>query len=370
MSDSYFSDLNYSMANEDPSLELALAQEYRPKSILAVSGSGARFLPLLTVKPDEIVALDLARQQLYIAELRTILMRTVSIDDYQMFWGYPPYDIETHKVERRTLFMSLSLPPSVRDYFTELFTRVDWQGLIYAGKWEKTFTGVPKALRPIFGTYYDRIFEFREKKDQDTYFKQMLKQWRWRLPLRTVVFLLGNASFFNEVLYKGRFVKKNIPDSYFDFYIQAYRRMFENSLARANFFLQLCFFGKIKYEEANPLEAKSEIYHNCATALQQGSRVTLVEEGILDYTVKTDKKFDFVSLSNVASYLSGDSEQRFLQQLRPALNPGAIVVVRCYLRIPEYTNKSGFTDITANYPHLLRDELMQVYNIFIYRYTP
>ena len=370
MADQYFSDLNYSMANEDPSLELAIARDVTPKRILAVSGSGARFLPLAAVNPDEIVALDLAEQQLHIAELRTSLMRTLSLDDYRLFWGYPPYKIDLNQEKRQSTFTKTPLSPKARQYFTVLFSRSNWQSLLYAGKWERTFTGVPKALRPIFGNYYDKIFEITEKSEQDAFFTAALQKWRWRLPLRAVVFLLGNASFFNAVLYKGRFVKKNIPETYFTFYINAYRRMFQNSLARANFFLQLCFFGQVMYEEGNPLEVKPEVYRDAQAALNKGTKVTLVPESILDYAAKGTDKFDFVSLSNVASYLAGDLEHQYLQMLKPSLNPGAIVVVRCYLRIPEHVVLNGFTDITARYSKNLHDELMQVYHIFIYRYDP
>ena len=71
MADKYFNDLNYSLANEDTRLELDLCKTYKPKAILSICGSGGRFLPLLAAgTPKKIVALDLAPQQLHLAEMR------------------------------------------------------------------------------------------------------------------------------------------------------------------------------------------------------------------------------------------------------------------------------------------------------------
>ena len=46
MSKEYFSKLNYSLANEDSTLEVEMVKELKPKNTLAVCGSGGRSLRL------------------------------------------------------------------------------------------------------------------------------------------------------------------------------------------------------------------------------------------------------------------------------------------------------------------------------------
>ncbi|NRA45581.1 MAG: hypothetical protein HRU09_11555 [Oligoflexales bacterium] len=78
--------------------------------------------------------------------------------------------------------------------------------------------------------------------------------------------------------------------------------------------------------------------------------------------------FDFVSFSDVPSYFSGSEEQNYLQRLKKGLKFGAHVVIRCYLRIPEGTDLTGYEDVTHQYQDLIDAEQTQVYRIFVYRY--
>jgi len=70
-----------------------------------------------------------------------------------------------------------------------------------------------------------------------------------------VLAILGNAAVFNALLYKGHFPKKNIPGSILSFYDDAFTRLFSQGPARENFFLQMVFFGELKYAEGNPSSA-------------------------------------------------------------------------------------------------------------------
>ena len=70
MAKKYFSDLNYSLGNEDTSLEVEILKHIRPKNIFSVAGCGSRALPLLSVFPDNLVAVDISEAQIFITELR------------------------------------------------------------------------------------------------------------------------------------------------------------------------------------------------------------------------------------------------------------------------------------------------------------
>ncbi|MBC7532331.1 MAG: DUF3419 family protein [Oligoflexus sp.] len=368
MSANYFNDLNYSLANEDTRLELEMCRTIQPKSILSICGSGGRFLPLLAAGPKKIVALDLAPQQLYLAELRQRIIFECDFDGFLLFWGFPPFKTTENRKKRKAIFESLTLSAECRRYFVELFTKHDYEGLIYKGKWERTIIGIPKILRRFIGGNYDKMFEFKTQAEQDAFMKSKLADNLWKLIPRLVVLLLGNAAFFNACLYRGHFVKKNVSGSYYDFYRLAFRRLFFNGLARENYFLQLCFLGEIRYPEGVPVEGLENVFLTCKKTLKKNPEINLVLDNVLEYSRKSDEKFDFVSLSDVPSYFVGEDERNYMQGLKRNLNPGAVVIVRCYLRIPEGTILTGYEDVTETYRKEIDAEKVQMYNTFVYRF--
>jgi S-adenosylmethionine-diacylglycerol 3-amino-3-carboxypropyl transferase len=367
MSKQYFSKLNYTLANEDTALEYALVKQLAPRRVLSVCGSGGRALPLLGGVVEELVCADLSGQQLLLADLRRATIEGLSHQEFLKYWGFPPFHTDEHRSWRQKTFAELAQGGATRDYFTPLYQSLEWDGLLYEGKWERTFTGVPKLLRRFFGARYDTIFEFTDMQRQVEYFESALKSIRWTLLPRLVLRVFGNAAFFNAFLYKGHFVKKNVAESHYEYYRRAYRRLFFQGLCRENFFLQLSFLGRLRYPEGNPLEAHAPIFAEMKAALGR-VRVTLVNDDLLAVAETAEKKFDFVSLSDVPSYFSAHQDRVYLRRLSSGLNPGALVVVRCYLRVPEDTDTTGYKDVTARYAEFVSAEKTQIYCTFIYEY--
>ncbi|MBC7658347.1 MAG: DUF3419 family protein [Chitinophagaceae bacterium] len=368
MAEKYFNALNYSLANEDTRLEVELCLFYKPASILSICGSGGRFLPLLASNPKKIIALDLAPQQLYLAELRQLTIKILDFEGFLLFWGYPPYKTTENRTKRQNIFNGLRLSPDCRQYFEDLFSSCNWEGLIYQGKWEKTMTVVPKYLRKVIGGTYDKMFSFKNQDEQNRYLQAKMNDRIWKIVPKSVMMVFGNAAFFNAMLYRGHFVKKNIPGDYYEFYRDAFKRLFANGLARENYFLQLLFFSELRYPEGNPIEAIAGNFNACKKALENNPEIDLVQDNILAFSKKTKETFDFISLSDVPSYFEGPSETNYLQDLRRCLNPNAIIVVRAYLRIPVGTLLDGYEDITDQHAEAIAKEKVQMYRIFIYRY--
>lgn len=368
MSETYFSDLNYSLANEDTRLELEICRQKKPGAILSICGSGGRFLPLLAAGPKTITAVDLAPQQLWLAELRQETILHFDFQSFLLFWGFPPYSETENRARREELYRSLRLTPDCEKYFDELFSRNQFKGLIYEGKWEKTIAFVPTLLRKIVGTAYDQLFDFTSQAEQDAFIEKKLKDRIWKSVPKATILLFGNAAFFNALLYRGHFVKKNKPISYYQFYRQTFLRLFKNGLARENFFMQLVFFGRIAHPEGVTIEAHEDVFEACKKALAKKAEIDLVKANVIEFAKSTDSKFDFVSLSDVPSYFEGEIERTYLQDLKRCLNPGALVVLRSYLRTPEGTIMSGYKEVTDRYSDLIAKEKVQVYDIQIFEY--
>jgi S-adenosylmethionine-diacylglycerol 3-amino-3-carboxypropyl transferase len=358
----YFNKLNYTMANEDTALEAAMVEQLRPASILSVCGSGGRSLPLALAGAKRLVCSDLAKEQLWLAELRESLFRSVSREDFLKFFGYPPFAATTG-VERERIFSKLTLSAEAKAFFIELFKEKNWETLLYDGKWERTFSKISDLVRKFTGHAASDLFEFKDLPSQSAFWTEVFPKLRWT----GVLLFVGNASFFNALLYKGHFVRKNIPENHFSFYKGAYDRIYKRTLARENFFAQMSFLGGIKYPEGVPFEARPEAFDLIKAGLSQ-CHVSYACEDINTLLKSGREKFDFVSYSDVPSYFQGETERNFLQDARASLNPGSVVVLRHYLRVPEMMNLEGFVDITAEWSREIALERTQMYIVQVLKF--
>ncbi|CBW26580.1 putative transferase [Halobacteriovorax marinus SJ] len=361
----YFSDLNYTLGNEDTTLEYELVKKIKPKNILTIAGSGSRVVPLISKDVSNLYCVDVSRPQLFITELRKVTIESLNFNDYLAFWGFPPYAAYDYAIKRREIFKGLDLSFECKDYFLKVFGEMQWESILYMGKWERTFAVFAKVVQKFFGKEFDQIFKFHNLSDQIHYYNNKFSMRKWK----TLLFILGNKSVFNALLYKGDFIKKNQPGSHFSYYFDAFESLFTHSLARESFFLNLCFFGKLSHEDANTIEAKKECFDRMKEGLSNGVNVNYVNSDLVSAAQSVPSgSLDFLSLSDVPSYFGGDLERDYMQELRPSLKKGAIVVLRSYLRVPE-SNLKGFVDITPKYSELLATEKVQMYIVQIFEYV-
>ena len=220
-------------------------------------------------------------------------------------------------------------------------------------------------VRLITGSSGREIFDCRTLEEQRDYLATRFPHSRWHLALS----LLGNASVFNALLYKGSFPKKNTVGSRFSFYRDAYARLFSISPARENFFLQLSFLGTLQYEEGNPIECDAGVFAKAKSALQN-ARVDYIHGDVLEVARGLKESVSYLSFSDVPSYFSGEVEKTFLQRIRPGLQKDALVVVRNYLHIPEGADLSGYINLKGRYRLPISREKVQVYDVDVFQHQP
>lgn len=360
MTNQFFSGLNYTLANEDSGVEMSIV---RPEldHVVSVAGSGARVLPLFASMPRSLTCVDLSEQQLLLTELRIESCRVLCFEDYLAFWGYPPANDDSRY--RRELFSKLSLSDNCKRLFLSLFENGNWSSLLYGGKWERTFSKIAKICQSVLGDSVHELFHNDDFSQHLSYMKDCFPHYKWRF----LVFLIGNSSFFNTLLYKGSFPKKNVAESHFKYYYDAYKRIFERFLPRDNFFLQLTLLGCLKYESGSPIECRRHVFEKIKEGIclshvrfRVGNIVELVEHSV-------DSPVDFLSLSDVPSYFDEATAHRFLRRMSPGLADGADVVVRCYLRELVDTNTDGFDDVSEQFRALFASEMTQMYRMSVFR---
>jgi len=363
-SKNYFSGLNYTLANEDTELEYSLLPE-GCATVLTVAGSGARALPLVARAPRRLLCVDLSARQLALTELRLALAREAELAEYMAFFGYPQAGGPVREGEaallRRKWIDKLELSPLAREFLKQWLAGIDWGTPLYEGGWERTFARLSSVVRPVIGKRAQQVFECRSLTEQRSYLENGFPTRRWRLAIS----MLGNAAVFNALLYRGSFPKKNIRGSMRGFYQARFDRLFGIAPARENFFLQLCVYGRLLHPEGNPIECRPDVFIAAKQALVR-TQVDYVQGDVLDAAAGGGGQIDFVSLSDVPSYFSGDVEKNFMQTIRPGLNTGARVVVRNYLRVPEDCDVSGYRLISKDFEKEILREKVGVYDIDVW----
>ncbi len=359
MRQTYFKKLNYTSANEDTTLELGLVPD-SISHLMYVAGSGGRVLPLLAKQPKQVTCVDISQEQLYLTELRIESLRALSHSEFLSFWGYPPFPAEPE--QRKHFFKKIKLTLDSRLFFLKLFKSVDWESILYLGKWERTMAKLSAVNRRLTGLRGIGLFTNMTATEHFNYLKNEFPKFSWGITL----VLLGNAAVFNSLLYRGHFPKKNIAQSNFKFYHQAFQRIFEQGPARRNFFLQIVFFGKIIFSEGNPVECDPVVFNLAKKGLKK-SKINYICGNIVEAAAKSSIPIDVVSLSDVPSYFSGTTEKQFMQEIRKGLAPGGLVIVRNYLRIPEQTDLTGFSRITSQFYEQIRNEKVQMYDVAIFK---
>lgn len=353
----YFYALNYTLANEDTQFEYEMVKKLKPKKIVSVCGAGSRCFPLLTEETTDIYLVDLSKEQLMLARLREACYKNLSFDEFLLFWGYPPYRAKENQVKRKEVLSKLNLDIELDNYFKNLFAKNDWNSLLYIGKWEKTFAFFSKIVTKVFGEeLIKEFFECKDLAEQEVFVKKKFPHLKWKV----IMGILGNKALFNALLYKGDFIKKNVDETYIQYYDKAFKHLMSHDLVRTSYFMQLCFLGEIRYPEGNLIEAQKNGFAKIKKCLKSVN-VHYQEKDIIS-AIRDLDEVDFISISDVPSYFSGDLEREFFQMILPSLSDNGIIVNRNYLRIPE-ANRNGYTDITHFYDKLLKDEKVQMYRI-------
>ncbi|MCR9206553.1 MAG: DUF3419 family protein, partial [Halobacteriovoraceae bacterium] len=264
----YFNQLNYTLGNEDTSIDCEIIKRLGSQSVFSVAGCGSRSFPLLE-HCNELHMVDVSEYQLSLCRLRESLYKALSFDEYLLFFDFPPFHGQDNSFQRQKIFKSLELESRDRDYFRRVFNELNWGSLLYTGKWERTFQTMSKGLRAILGKDYSKLFTYHHLEDQVHYFENDFNKLRWN----SLLFLLGNKSVFNALLYKGDFIEKNVPENHFEYYKGAFDTLFTNNLARESFFAHLCFFGEINHSDGNPIEAKEMNFNRVKEKILSGATI-------------------------------------------------------------------------------------------------
>lgn len=352
----YFRGLNYSIGEEDTSIEHSLLP-LRVGKVLTVAGGGSRVVPLLGRQPGHLICVDVSPVQLALTALRIELVRSLTHERYLAFMGYSG---DMTAAARRDLFESLSLPGVHGAAARNLLASLHWGSPLYAGRFEHMLRSLHRVNACFTGPAGRRIFDFLNLPSQRHYYENDFPHRRWN----AVLSLLGNATVFNQLLYKGAFPKNNTGVAPRLVYRRIFHSLFTTRLARSSFFLQMLFFGRLVFEEGFPLECRADVFADAKAALA-ATDIEYRLESVFE-SARSEREVDFVSLSDVPSFLSDEEGRGALAAVRPSLVPGATVVMRGHLCIVR-PDSEGFADVSAQHAELLESESTGLWTFGVFR---
>lgn len=240
---------------------------------------------------------------------------------------------------------------------------VGWQSILYQGRWEQTFLKISKLCQKVLGENALELFAAETMIDHEMFMSRKFAYLRWNF----LIFVIGNSAFFNTLLYKGHFPKKNTAGSHRSFYKDAFDRIFATGIPRENYFLQLTLLGKIEFSAGNPIECHPEIFSKIQAGIREAEIEYRLANVVEFVSEQKQRPVDFVSLSDVPSYFDETMSREFLARMKAGLAEDAQVVCRYYLRVIESMNRDGFLDVTQNYRTWIDMEKTQMYHVDVFK---
>ncbi|AWN74679.1 DUF3419 domain-containing protein [Legionella anisa] len=362
MGQAHFNGLVYTLANEDSIVESELLSHHTER-VIAIAGSGSRIIPLLAKSPQELVCVDLSLEQLYLTELRIESVKHLEHNEFIQFLGYPTSNSSAQT--REDLFKKLiTLHPSTREYFLNVFENLSWSSLLYSGKWEQTVRKFSRVIRKFVGKKGLKIFDCKTLEEQRNYYTHKFPKRAWYFFLRIYAALMA----ITWKIKPGIFPQVDPKISFYYTYKKCFDQMFLNTLARENYMLQLIFFGEIVFSEALPAECDPILFHQAKNALLH-TKVSYAQEDIISNLERSENKSGFISFSNAPSYFPNEMAKSYLARIASQLSESATLVVRNFLNDPTVACLDGFTDVSEHYSDILAKEITKTYEIQIFRYS-
>lgn len=340
MATEYFSDLNYTLSNEDTRIEFELLPE-SVERVFSIAGSGARCLPLIARNPKHLDVIDMSVSQLYLCELRLSAMKNLTYEEYLFFMGYRGalQSGEDEGDDREELYKRLPLSVNAKNYWDDRKEGWKPRGFILLGKWESHFQKLGYLFRDVLQCDFSKVFEAQSLEEQVELYEKHWPKMRWNSFIRVA----ASEFVFNKFLYKGHFsgksehkTEKRSPSQ---FIMEEFDRVFRSQLVRKNYFMQILFLGRIAYEEGLPLEAQQSVVE---AVKKSPTQITYLHGNLLEHLPR--QAYHFISLSDTISYLDDESANQILHKLSAETPSQAQMVIRSFMRAPTAIDVRGWKE--------------------------
>lgn len=313
--DTFFEQIVYSAANEDPASErraLALTESDR---VLCITGSGARPLDLLIDGPGRIVAVDFNVRQNHLLELKMAAIAELSHADCLRFLGV--YESEGRMEQLAELAPRLS--PAAREYWLGQRAAVEG-GVMYCGVWESYMRKV-RGVMPRRALLQAMITAPDLETQRALY--QRWNNWIWAAGMAP----LGWRWVWKTILKEPgiELVPKSVSVS--DHLMKSFERAATERLMRTNPYINLMFADGYN-DDAMPLHLQPQHYDALRSKLD---RIEVVHAPLATHLREHEDTYTAFSVSDFSSYADPVMYRDVWEGIIHAARDGARVCERFFL---------------------------------------
>lgn len=314
--DSFFDQIVYSAANEDPASERRALRIGADDVVFCLTGSGARPLDLLVDGPGELVALDFNPRQSHLLELKVAAIRHLDHGELLAFLGITPSDDRAETFAR----IAPDLSHQARAYWLSEANTVE-DGVIYCGVWESYMRRVKWTLGPR-KHLLRQLITAPELQTQRALWAQW-DNWVWRTGMR----VLGWRWIWRTVLREPgvEFIPPEIDIG--ARLSQSFRRAATEQLLRTNPYYNL-MVGDGYHEEALPLHLQAEHQEAIRAHLD---RLEIVSEPMDAHLRAHPDRYTALSVSDFSSYASPEVYRQVWEAILVGAKDGARICERFFL---------------------------------------
>lgn len=283
------------------------AQEGR---LLSIASSGDNALAMLTLNPEEVVAVDMNPVQLACLDLRVAAFKTLSYEELLRFLGVLPS--EDRFLVYETIHPLLSESSS---RFWDRHPKYIVDGVIHCGKFEHYLRFFGTKILPWIHSKWKReeLLKDHPLEQQKVFFDKYWNTWLWRL-LFKVFFsrkVMGKAgrdpAFFDQV--EGTVAERILSRT---------KHALTDIPTHTNPYLTYIITGNYR-PHALPLYLRPEAH---ALIVERLDRITLIQGTTQD----APGKFDGFNLSDIFEYMNPTEFESCYDSLIEQANPDARLV--------------------------------------------
>jgi S-adenosylmethionine-diacylglycerol 3-amino-3-carboxypropyl transferase len=350
----FYNRLNYSLGNEDWSVESQALQVKSGDHVICVTASGDRSLHLLMTDCAKITSIDMNPIQSYLLELK---MAAIALLDYEKYLAFLGCTASTHRLE---IYQSLKphLSTEARHHWNK-HKKMLIRGIIYQGLVERLTNIIAMCFNLIKKKDIKTLLSCADIEEQRMF---VSKHWDRRWLKKTFEVIL-NPKLMKLILNDPGIISHVDPTIKPGEYI--YDRMIQYlnyNLASKSALIQLLFIGKVLPSAYFPyltFEGYTRISKNL-------SRLTL-HTGNVTQSLQHASNIDCFSLSDIASYMPQHAFENLLEAMITAAKPNARFCLRKLMSkhyIPEQF-KPHFQQNTILEQKLEREESNFVYRFMV-----
>ena len=303
-----FDFIRYANCWEDADI---LLQGLSPKAnskILSIGSAGDNSFSLLCTNPELVVAVDINKTQLYLIELKKILIQEFDYEQVISFLGFRQND------NRVAMFNKIkaNLSKETEQYWQQNLAQIE-QGLIHQGKFEKYFQLFAKRILPFIHRKktIEGLLAPKSEAAQVAFYDEKWNTWRWRLLFKIFFskYVMGKYGRDPEFL---RQVKVTVEE----FIFQKAEYHLKSTLAQQNFILRYNLTGS--FGNLLPHYLQPENF----SKIKQNISKLHIFEGFAETAIEKYGSFDSMNLSNIFEYMDADLFQKTASTLLQGTNEG------------------------------------------------